>query len=115
MGYLLIVYGHSSGHLWPFIGASPDGIVNCDCCPKGVLEIKSPYCHRNESIISATVNDKKFCLREEDEILHLDCSHQYYYQVQTQIFVCDVAYCDLCMHFRRGGRRINSHRRCLQK
>ena len=83
--------------LWPFIGASPDGIVNCDCCPKGVLEIKCPYCHQNESIISATVNDKKFCLREEDEMLRLDCSHQYYYQVQTQIFVCDVAYCDFCV------------------
>ena len=24
---------------WPFIGASPDGIINCTCCGKGVLEI----------------------------------------------------------------------------
>ena len=30
---------------WPFIGASPNGIVICECCPKCVLEIKCPYCH----------------------------------------------------------------------
>ena len=36
--------------LWPFIGASPDGILNCEYCSTGVLEIKCPYCHRDESI-----------------------------------------------------------------
>ena len=24
----------------PFLAASPDGIVECDCCGKGILEIK---------------------------------------------------------------------------
>ena len=34
----------------PFIGASPDGIVQCSCCGHGigVLEIKCPYCIREE-------------------------------------------------------------------
>lgn len=27
---------------FPFIGASPDGIICCDCCGKGCLEIKCP-------------------------------------------------------------------------
>lgn len=27
----------------PFIGASPDGVVQCSCCGTGVLEIKCPY------------------------------------------------------------------------
>lgn len=27
----------------PFVGASPDGIVECNCCGTGVLEIKCPY------------------------------------------------------------------------
>ena len=31
---------------WPFIGASPDGVINCTCCRQGVLEIKCPYCPR---------------------------------------------------------------------
>jgi len=30
---------------WPYIGASPDGIVECRCHGKGVLEIKCPFCH----------------------------------------------------------------------
>ena len=38
---------------WPFIGASPDGVVECKCCGKGVLEIKCPYSHREDSVASA--------------------------------------------------------------
>lgn len=26
-----------------FIGASSDGIIYCDCCGKGCLEVKFPY------------------------------------------------------------------------
>ena len=29
---------------FPFMGATPDGLVNCKCCDTGVLEIK---CHYN--------------------------------------------------------------------
>jgi len=43
---------------WPFIGASLDGIVTCNCCTRGVLEIKCPYCHREESIKSATNSEQ---------------------------------------------------------
>ena len=31
---------------WPFVAATSDGIVDCKCCGKGVLEIKCPYSHR---------------------------------------------------------------------
>jgi len=80
---------------WPYIGASPDGIVECDCCGKGVLEIKCPYSHRGENILSAVTTDKQFCLiKNVDGSLHLDHGHAYYYQVQTQMFICDVEYCD---------------------
>ncbi len=79
---------------WPFLGASPDGVVNCHCCSKGVVEIKCPYCHRNDDIIESTT-DKKFCLKKgANDSCFLDKSHSYYYQVQTQIFICEVEYCD---------------------
>ena len=29
--------------LYPFLGASPDGFTECDCCGKGLLEIKCPF------------------------------------------------------------------------
>ncbi len=81
---------------WPHIGASPDGKVNCKCCGKGVLEIKCPYCIRNEDLTSIVGDKKGFCLSKDSEgNLRLNQSHSYYYQIQTQIFVCYVTYCDL--------------------
>ena len=47
--------------LWPFIRASPDGVLSCTCCGRGTLEIKCPYCHREEDIAVAS-EDSKFCL-----------------------------------------------------
>ena len=84
-------------HKWPFIGASPDEIVSCLCCGKGVLEIKCPYSHQNTHIQDAASQDSKFCLKKVNGSLQLDSSHAYYYQVQTQLFVCDVEHCDFCV------------------
>ncbi|CAH3023063.1 unnamed protein product, partial [Porites evermanni] len=33
--------------LWPFLGASPDGIRICTCCQKKLIEVKSMYAKRN--------------------------------------------------------------------
>ena len=84
---------------WPFLGASPDGTVHCDCCGSGVVEIKCPYCHRHDSAI-----ENQPCLVDNGDRLQLDCSHAYYYQVQTQIFVSNIDYCDFCVcTFPSGG------------
>ena len=32
---------------WPFLGASPDGLISCKCCGQGVLEVKCPYSCRD--------------------------------------------------------------------
>lgn len=71
---------------WPHIGATPDGIVHCTCCGKGLLEVKRPYCHCKDTVRTVSA-DPKSCLIEIDESIMLDKSHTYYYQVQTQIFV----------------------------
>lgn len=34
----------------PYIGATPDNISKCDCCPKSCIEYKSPYTIRNEKL-----------------------------------------------------------------
>ena len=31
-----------------FLGASPDAVVSCSCCGKGVLESKCPYSIANQ-------------------------------------------------------------------
>jgi len=83
---------------WPYVGASPDGIVECKCHGKGVLEIKCPFCHKESTLKDAAV-DREFCLKQQpgDGQLHLDPNHAYYYQIQTQLFVCNVEYADFCV------------------
>ena len=64
---------------------------------KRSLEVKCPYSHREESVLLAALNDNKFCLKMDNGELHLSHKHAYYYQVQTQMFVCNVNYCDFCV------------------
>jgi len=81
---------------WPHLGASPDGIVQYTCCGKGVLEIKikCPCCKHDQHIEVTAAS----CLtKAADGSLQLDRSHAYYYQVHTQIFICNVEYCDFCV------------------
>ena len=69
---------------WGHIGAAPDGIMKCSCCTNGVLEIKCPFCHRNDTIYDSSEQDKTFCLKKSaDGLLSLDNSHPYYYHAQT--------------------------------
>lgn len=73
----------------PFIAATPDALVSCTCCGKGVAEFKCPY--------SVGPYDTQSCLSEQQGQLHLKRHHKYFYQIQTQIAVCRVTYCDFVM------------------
>ena len=75
---------------YPHLGASADAVVSCKCCGKGVVEIKCPFCAKNESITEETVH----CLENVNGEIHLKKDHAYYYQVQMQLFLYDVTYCD---------------------
>ena len=69
---------------YQFLAATPDGIIECECCGQGVLEIKCPYCIRDgEPDLANFLNDGS-----------LSKSHQHYYQTQTQMFLCNVEYGD---------------------
>lgn len=78
---------------WPHLGASPDGIIACECCGKGCLEVKCPFCAKGLSIQDAS-NVKGSCLIEINGSILLDHNHAYYYQVQAQIFIGEMDYCD---------------------
>ncbi len=82
-------------HNNPFLGASPDGVINCSCCGKGVLEIKCPYKHKQSSVAEAVLNDRSFFV---DQNMELKRSHRYFSQVQLQMLVVQVDYCDLCVY-----------------
>ena len=74
---------------YPFLGATLDGIANCDCCGTVIVEIKCPYCKR-DSKVDETVD----CLEVRDGELTLSNKHGYYYQVQCQLLVTEQEYCD---------------------
>jgi hypothetical protein len=88
----------SSDH--PFLGASPDGIVQCSCCGRGICEVKCPYCHRDDTIEDA-VEDGKFCLEKlsnTEDHFQLKRDHAYYYQVQAQLHCTGAPYCDFILY-----------------
>lgn len=82
---------------FPQVGASPDGLVSCDCCGQGCLEVKCPAKHKHSTVQEACDADKDFCLHRVDGIVQLKQGHRYYTQVQTQMFVTGATYCDLTL------------------
>ncbi|XP_057309027.1 uncharacterized protein LOC130647255 [Hydractinia symbiolongicarpus] len=72
----------------PFLGASPDALINCTCHGEGLLEIKCPYKYRNG--LSGWENDKDFPLNSDMTVKE---KHKYYYQMQGQMLVSNRAFC----------------------
>lgn len=84
--------GFFISHKHPYMGASPDAIISCDCCGTSTVEVKCPYCHKDNMLVEAAEGNKKFCLFKEKSTgaLKLDVNHEYFYQVQTQLGVCEL-------------------------
>ena len=77
----------------PIFGASPDGIVSCECHESGRLEIKCPWTHRDKSVIDYAKLEES-CLEVIDNVMALKKSHSCYYQVQMQLAVTRYSWCD---------------------
>ena len=76
-----------------YLGASPDGIIDCSCCGSGIIEVKCPYKYRD--VNPWQINDKKSFLQlDNDGKLSLSTIHDYYYQVQGQLSICNKPYSD---------------------
>ena len=82
---------------YPFIAASPDARVTCDCCGDRPLEVKSPFKYRHMSIQNYAVQ-KDSCLEIlENGTIALKYDHTYYTPIQLQILATgtDIGY--FCM------------------
>lgn len=64
----------------PYLAASPDAIVSCECCDKAVLEVKCPASLKGQSLSTATKQ-----LPYMNESMQLRRDHAYYTQVQSQM------------------------------
>ena len=90
---------------YPHLKTSPDGIVECMCCHcgknKGLLEIKCPYKYRNETPLKAAENSD-FCCVLANGKLKLKTSHNYFYQVQGQMAIAGMSWCDFYVWTLKG-------------
>ena len=83
---------------YPFLHATPDFLMSCDCCGLGCGEVKCPIsipnCDFDEYVL-----EKSSCLEKVDGTFKLKRNHNYYYQVQQQLFTlperkhCDFVVC----------------------
>ena len=91
---------------YPFIGASPDGIINCLCCGQGCLEIKYPYKFKDR-LIEDIINDPAgYLMADENNKPYLNPTHGYMYQVQTQLLVTGLSFCDFFVWTNKDSIKI---------
>lgn len=64
----------------PFLGASPDGLLG----KKGVIEVKRVHPYEAENLEQALL--RQHIIKDIDGSQPLNPNHQYYYQVQMQMF-----------------------------
>ena len=81
-----------------FLGASPDGMVyDSTARPRyGLLEVKCPYSAfcKNLTVEQAAKDDRDFCMECVDGGLRLKRSHAYHWQVQGQLAISRLRWCD---------------------
>lgn len=80
---------------FPKFAATPDGILNCDICGQGCIEVKCPFCARDTSV-SELIKIKKTCLIPGDQTV-LDKKHKYFYQIQMQMALSKTKFCYFIM------------------
>ena len=64
---------------FPHLGASPEGLVSCECCVEGLLEIECPSSIRHTSPTSADTPRNFYLKLDNEGTFKLSPTHQYYY------------------------------------
>ena len=86
--------GLSRSEVYPYLGASPDGILECSCCETiFVIEIKYPIKATKMPLTELATSDESFCMEYVNGEYILKKDHAYYYQVQLQMFSTQAKAC----------------------
>ena len=89
----------------PYIGASPDSLVNCNKCGEFLIEVKCLYKYRNFHPASALVHSG-ICEKTDQNTLIIKVSHPYYFQIQAQMFVTNIHKCLLVGYTLKGIKTV---------
>lgn len=85
---------------FPYLGASPDGIRSCNCCPKKTLvEVKSLYSKR--SLLPFPAAQEHLNVDSNGEIT-LKSETRWNYQIQGQMAISEIYDCDLIIYTNKG-------------
>ena len=76
----------------PWLSATPDGVLSTSD-NTFLVQVKCPYAAPDLTIAEAVVQLKSFCLEERDGVFKLKRNHTYFYQVQAQMYVSNIATC----------------------
>ena len=83
-----------------WLAATPDGIVQdpSNSEPSGIIEIKNPFAIRDKSLVEACATSS-FCLEidKKKNKPQLKRRHDYYFQVQCQLYCTDKGWCDFVL------------------
>ena len=93
----------------PWLAASPDGIVNdLSDTPQslGLVEIKNPHSMREKTLAEAC-KTSTFCLERKDNLYTLKKKHDYFFQVQCQLYCTNRDWCDFVL---RTNKEIHIER-----
>ena len=83
----------------PWIAASPDGTVYDPSDPSqvlGLVEFKNPFSMRDKSLAEAC-RTSTFCLTNKKNTFQLKNKHDYYFQIQCQLYCVDREWCDFVL------------------
>ena len=75
---------------YPWLHATPDFLCSCDCCGEGCGEIKCPY-RLKDLDFKEYLTKQGSCL---NTTMTIKDDHQYYYQLQQQLFTTGKKYND---------------------
>ena len=82
----------------PWLAASPDDKVHGPSAtpPCGLAEYKNPHSAKQLTVPEACEQLKNFCLEKtENNTYQLKPRHDYYYQIQCQLYCTNTQWCDL--------------------
>lgn len=80
----------------PLLRASPDALVSCQCCGKGLLEIKCPFSQNLQTKTAEEIAaEGKYHLKIGiNNNVELKQTSTWYTQIQAQLFVTQYSWCD---------------------
>ena len=83
-----------------WLGASPDARVSDPDSSQwnGIAEFKCTFSKADVPVETACKDPEFYCKLATDQSFILDRSHQYYHQVQLQLYTSLASWCDFCVY-----------------